>query len=199
MQLIFGEDRPLTPEEKAKAEQREAKIQREASPVILARTARWSDHRMLPDKSLPLAIRPQPTHFDNVLADWHVGYLNASREFEAPYELQQDLKQQVPQSILRDIYRPTRASTQVELVVHDFELDPGGRKAWAATKEGLVREPIPSIALSSEVFEREQRRRRRFLSRAWKPYLSDSAPRFHTPQDVQEIDNGATLDDDDDG
>lgn len=182
--MFFGELRELTPEEKAAQEQFKARIRRDADARILARVDRWLNPRMLPSRDLPQALRPQPTHFDNVLTDWHVGYLSVREPDpeEVPRELIQDLAERAPQAILRDIYRPVHRETFVERTVHEIEWDPAGQRAIAEAKEGLKREPLPQLESSVALVMTEQRRRRRFMNRPWLPYRPDDAPRFHTPQ-----------------
>jgi len=184
MNLFFGEIRELTPEERAAHEQFNGRIRRDADPRILQRIERWLQPRLLPSSQVPQAIRPQKTHFDDVLHDWHVGYLAIREGGEAPHELRQDLAQRVPQAILRDIYRPVRRPTFVERTVQDTERDPAGQRALSEAKKGLVREPLPEIGSSVVAMVTEQRRRRRLLSRRWLPYRPDDAPRFHTPQNM---------------
>jgi hypothetical protein len=109
VKFVLGGDGTLTEEAKREIAQREARIRKDADPLVLRRIQRWEDHGMLPNRKstappppLPQALRPQPTHFDR-LADWYCGYLGVRQDYEVPYELQQDLKQSVPQAILRDI------------------------------------------------------------------------------------------------
>jgi hypothetical protein len=182
MNLFFGEVRELTPEERAAQEQFAARIRRDADPRILRRVERWLQPRLLPAREVPQALRPQKTHFDDVLHGWHVGYLAVREGGEPPHELRQDLAQRVPQAILRDIYRPVRRQTFVERTVHETERDPGGQRALAEAKKGLEREPIPEIESSVVAMIVELRRRRRLRARTWLPYRPDDAPRFHTPQ-----------------
>lgn len=180
--MFFGELRELTKEEKAAQDQFNARVRRDADARILARIERWLNPRMLPERALPQALRPQPTHFDNILSDWHAGYLAVRELEEIPHELRQDLTERAPQAILRDIYRPVRRDTFVERTMHEIEWDPAGRRALAEAKQGLVREPLPQLESSVVLMMAEQRRRRRVLSRPWLPYRPDDAPRFHTPQ-----------------
>ncbi len=184
MNLFFGEIRELTPEERAAQEQFSARIRRDADPRILRRVERWLQPRLLPAREVPQAIRPQKTHFDDVLHDWHTGYLAVREGGDAPHELRQDLAQRVPQAILRDIYRPVRRQTFVERIPHETERDPAGQKALAEAKKGLQREPIPEIGSSVVAMVTDLRRRRRLRSRPWLPYRPDDAPRFHTPQNM---------------
>src|SRR5438132_14291618 len=100
MNFVLGDPRPLTPEEVDQREQTRKRVSKNADPALLGRIDRWIHHRMLEaPPSLPMALRPQPTHFDR-LADWYAGYLGVRGEVEIPYELSRDLKQGVPQAIL---------------------------------------------------------------------------------------------------
>jgi hypothetical protein len=182
MAISLGGEPPSAEQLLAQA-QAQQRIRDSADPVILKRVERWIAHRMVPlNPRLPLAIRPQPTHFER-LADWYAGYLGVRGEFEAPYELRRDLKEAVPQSVLRDVYRPVRSEQQVEPVRHELNLDPGGRSALAEARAALVREPIPTIQPSLLVVIREQRRRRRFVNRPWPSFRADEAPRSYSDQD----------------
>ncbi len=184
MAIFFGEVRELTKEEVAAQQQFEARIRRDADPRILRRADRWLQPRMLPSRELPQALRTVRTHFDDVLHDWHVGYLSVNEGGEAPYELRQDLAQCVPQAILRDIYRPVHRPSFVEKTLHEGVRDPVGQEALAEMKKSLQRDPVPEVDSTVVAMVREQRRRRRLLSRRWLPYRADDEPRFHTPQSM---------------
>jgi hypothetical protein len=193
----------LSEEEKREIAQRQERIRKDADPLVLRRSARWEDHGMLPNRKstappppLPMAIRPQPTHFDR-LADWRCGYLGVRQEFETTYEQQQDLKECVPQAILRDIYRPVK-NPQVEWERHGLELDPGGRNGMAEAKKAQQREPLPAPISALAVFVSEQLRRRRFKNTPWQPQRPDSTPRHYSAQDHIHYNEVATLPTDDD-
>jgi hypothetical protein len=176
---------PLSDEDKRAIAQRQERIRKDADPALLARAARWEQGRGLPrPRMLPQALRPQPTHFDDVLHDWRTGYLGVRDQYEAPYELQRDLKQCVPQSVLRDLYRPVR-SFFVEPTHHELGLV-GAEAIASALKEArasLVREPVPVIEPALAAVVAEQRRRRRLLATPWQSLRPDSAPRRYSEQD----------------
>lgn len=187
MRILLGAG-PLTEQDKREIEQRHERIRRDADPLLLKRIHRWEDHRMLPGRKstappppLPMALRPQPTRFDR-LADWYCGYLGVRDDFEVPYETQQDLKQAVPQAILRDIYRPVKQMT-IEWERHEFELDPGGRRGLAEAKAAQQREPMPRPISSLAIVAAEQRRQRRFKAMPWQAVRPDTAPRRYSEQD----------------
>jgi hypothetical protein len=145
--------------------------------ALLQRLSRWIHHGMVPlNPTLPMALRPQPTHFDRV-SDWYAGYLGVRGEVEQPYELNRDLKERAPQALLRDTYRPIRCQGGVPPAYHELDLDPGGRRALAEARQGLVRQPIPTIEPVLLDVINEQRRRRRFLDRPWQSFLKDNEPR----------------------
>ena len=191
----------LTDEDRAAIAQRQERIRKDADPQLLRRIARWEDHHMLPNRKsteppapLPMALRPQPTHFDR-LADWYCGYLGVRQEFETSYEQQQDLKQCVPQAILRDIYRPVK-NPQFEWEYNGLDIDPGGRKGTAEAKKALQRDPLPTLVPAVAVFAAEQRRRRRLKNNPWMPQRPDSTPRRYSEQDHIHYNEVDSLDDD---
>jgi hypothetical protein len=195
----LGGDGPVSAEDRQAAEQREARIRRDADPLVLRRTDRWLKGRMLPTpKPLPMALKPQKTHFDS-LADWNCGYLGVRDEYDISYELRQDLKQAVPQSILRDVYRPIHRP-QVELTYHNLERDPGARLAYAEAKAAQKREPVPVVEPGLLTIVQEQQRRRRFLNSPWPSHFPDSAPRrvYSQEGNIRYIEVDGSDDDDDD-
>ena len=184
MEFFLGEPAELSPEDRAKREQFNARVSRDADPKILARITRWEEHKMVPlSPSLPAAIRPQATHFDK-LSDWYAGYLSVRGEQELPHALREDLKQSVPQAILRDFFRPAKEAF-VELGRHDLDIDPGGRKAWAEARAAQKREPLPTVEPVLLVVVAVQRRRHRMHNIPWLPFRPDEAPRKYTEQDLR--------------
>jgi len=177
MNFILGEPGPLSAEELERRAKAQQHLADSADPALLRRIDRWIQHRMVPlNPSLPMAVRPQRTHFDR-LADWYAGYLGVRAEYEPPYELTRDLKERVPQALLRDIYRPVRSQSMVEPHYHELDLDPAGQRALAEARQALVREPIPTIEPVLLDVIAEQRRRRRFLEQPWASFHPDNAPR----------------------
>lgn len=185
MAFTPGGSRPLKEEDKQALAQRQARLQKDVDPLLMRRVGRWEDRRRQPTPpSLPLALRPQGTRFDDVLHGWHVGYLGVRGEYDMPFELQRDLKECVPQSVLRDLYRPVR-NFFVEPEAHELGLL-GVRAISEALKEAraaLTREPIPVIEPTLLVLVGEQQRRRRFLATPWQTLKPDSAARRYSEQD----------------
>lgn len=185
MAFVPGGLGPLSEDDKRSIAQRQERIRKDADPAVLARSARWEKGRGLPrPRTLPQAFRPQSTRFDDVLHDWHAGYLGVRGEFEAPYELTRDLKECVPQSVLRDLYRPVR-NFFVDPAQHELGLV--GADAIAGllkeAKAALIREPIPVIEPALAAVIEEQRRRRRLMATPWQALRPDSAPRRYSDQD----------------
>ena len=205
MRFQLGGDGTLSEADKREIAQRQERIRKDADPLLLRHLRRWEEHRMLPERlstepprPLPMAIRPQPTHFDR-LADWYCGYLGVRQEHETSYETQQDLKRAVPQAILRDIYRPVKQHT-IEWEHAGVDIDPGGRRAMAEAKAAQKREPLPAPVSALAVVAAEQRRQRRLRATPWQAQRPDSAPRRYSDQDhirYNEVELDPSSDDDD--
>jgi hypothetical protein len=194
---LGGDSGQVTAEDLEEKRQARLRVSKNADPSILARIDRWIHHRMVPiNPTLPMALREQKTHFDR-LADWYCGYLGVRAEFEPSYEQSQDLKECVPQAVLRDIYRPVRGSIMVEPYYHDLQLDPGGRNGLKEARAALKREPLPTVEPAILDIVAEQRRRRRFLKRPWQSFRPDDAPRRFTDQDTGLLADARTAEPDD--
>lgn len=179
MKFVLGGDEPVSPQDRAEIDQRQQRIRQEADPGILARIHRIEQHPMVPrPRELPRALRGMSTHFDDPLRQWHVGFL-AVNDFEIPYEMARDLKECVPQSILRDIFRPT---TNFEFMLEPLEIekDRTGAEAMKEAKAALLRDPVPVIESGVSAVTREQRRRRRFVGRPWQTMIADDQPRQYS-------------------
>lgn len=184
MKWQLGGDGPVTAEEIEEKRQARLRVSKSADPAVLARVERWIHHRMVPlNPSLPMALREQTTRFDRI-SDWYCGYLGVRAEFEPSFELSQDLKECVPQAVLRDIYRPVHGSPMVEPHYHDLQLDPGGRRGTLEAREAQKREPLPTIEPVILIMIEEQRRRRRFVRKPWPSFRPDDSPRRFTDQDT---------------
>jgi hypothetical protein len=201
MKFLLGGDGPVSPKDRAEQEQWQERIRQDADPGILARVRRVEHHPMLPSpRSLPMALRPMTTRFDDPLHQWHVGYLRVKDDIDLPYELQRDLHECVPQSILRDVFRPT---TSFDWTMEPLELEPDrtGAQAIAQAKAALVREPLPTIESGLSIVSAEQRRRKRFVATPWKTALRDDQPRQYYEvegviyREMSEGDGGESGDD----
>lgn len=199
MKWTLGGDGPITAEEIEEKAQARLRVSKCADPAVLARVERFIHHRMVPlNPALPMAIREQTTRFDKI-SDWYCGYLGVRAEFEPSYELSQDLRECVPQAVLRDIYRPVHGNPMVEPHYHDLQLDPGGRRGIAEAREAQKREPLPTVEPVILTMIAEQRRRRRFVRKPWPSFRPDDAPRRFTDQDTGLLkDASAPQDADDD-
>jgi hypothetical protein len=129
--------------------------------------------RMARDLGVPLRVREPALHVDP--AEWRTGFL-AVREYEVPWELEQDLHQMTPQALLRDLFRPV-----YQLFWHEreqqFTLDWGGRRAVADARAAQRREPRPELEFSTVAMSEELERHRTLLRERWQAILPDDAPR----------------------
>ena len=124
--------------------------------------------------SLPTWLRPMDTHLRP--EDWNTGFL-AVREREIPEELQADLRQRMPQALLRDLHRLVRDEGWVAREPLMERADPQGRQALAEAR--AMRQPLarPPIEPSTRVMRALQTWRRALLSERWQPLLADDDPR----------------------
>lgn len=145
-------------------------------PALLRRSARWLVPLAPLRPSLPQSWRPVKTDLADP-ARWYAGYLGVRGEQEIPWELQKDLRERVPQALLRDLFRPVQMERPVRWEPFRSGADPGGREGLREAREALVRPPPPEIEMGAQVVAREQARRRRFLRQPWQPMHQDDAPR----------------------
>lgn len=182
MRNPFDDDARLTEADLLAREQRQARVRKNADPQFLERLNRWAKRPLIRElEPLPMSIRPMATHFDN-LARWYAGYLGVRGEYEAPDELRRDLRECVPQSLLRDIYRPVRREKLVEWVYTEISRDPAGQEALAEARAARERPPVERVQSSQILMTQVLRYRRRLHEQAWKPRRPDDAPRVYSEQ-----------------
>lgn len=165
------------------------------------RVARYEAQRLLGEHEPPQVLREVKLHLEDP-HDWYAGYLGVRGEYEAPYELRRDLKERVPQALLRDLFRPVMPDPkgQVERVplgnarAIDGEsgvnaegegaesratpqAGPRGPRATVRAAMALLRQPLPEIISSVILLEEEKRIRQRLLRTPWQPHHPDHAPR----------------------
>ena len=68
--------------------------------------------------------------------DWRAGFLRADRERDIPMELQNDLRENMPQALLRDLYRPVHEERWIERELVEGTGDRGGLAAMQAARDG---------------------------------------------------------------
>lgn len=155
------------------------RLEEQADPKLLALSSRHENANLVPlSPSLPQSWRPVRTLLEDPHT-WYAGYLGVLGELDLPMELKADLRERVPQSLLRDVFRPIYATDYVDRIPLDVGLDPGGRQALKEGRQGLVRDPLPVIEPLVEEVIAEQERRRRFLQKPWPTYHEDNAPRVY--------------------
>lgn len=145
-------------------------------PVLVRALARVEQPMIPLDPKLPQSWRPVKTYLEDPAA-WYAGYLRVKGEIEPPWELRRDLKERVPQALLRDMLRPAYPDRPVRWERRESGVDHGGRQALKEAREALLRAPAPEIEAGTVVVAREQARRRAFLLQPWAATLPDDAPR----------------------
>src|SRR5205823_967357 len=68
--------------------------------------------RLTRDWSVPVNVREPKLHVEP--EGWRAGYLRVGEEREIPMQLQNDLRENMPQALLRDLFRPVREKRWVE-------------------------------------------------------------------------------------
>lgn len=163
-------------------------------PALLAQLQRWERPMVPMDPALPHSWRPVKTYVADPTA-WYAGYLSIRADLEIPWELRRDLRERVPQALLRDMFRPSHRERPVEWVHRDSGIDAGARQAVQEGRAALLREPAPVIEMGAEVVAQEQARRRAFLRRPWQATLPDEAPRVHyTEAEILRVTYGGAED-----
>lgn len=130
--------------------------------------------RMRRQPSLPSYVRAPRLHLDP--ADWGAGFLRL-RERELPMELQSDLRQLMPQALLRDLYRPVPEVGWVERAVIAGTGDRGGFGAMQAARAARTRAPLPRLESAMKTVRAYQTWRRHLMAERWQPILGDDEPR----------------------
>ena len=142
--------------------------------------ARCDEHvrrgeRLVRDWSMPTWVRPPRLHLEP--ADWRTGFLRADREREIPFELTEDLRQTMPQALLRDLYRPVREERWVEREL----VEGSGRADGVAVMQEVreARRPPPLVRVGSvlRAVREHQAWRRALVSEPWRPAKRDDEPR----------------------
>jgi len=122
--------------------------------------------RMVRDWSMAGTLRPPKLHLDP--SDWRAGYLRADRERDIPMELSADLHENMPQALLRDLYRPDFPERFImrELVEGS---ERGALPALREAREARQKPPLPRIASTLGVVREYQTWRRGLVAERWKP------------------------------
>jgi hypothetical protein len=122
--------------------------------------------RMVRDWSVASVLRPPKLHLEP--DDWGAGFLRADRERDIPMALSTDLHENMPQALLRDLYRPEYEERFIEREI----VEGSGRSAFPALREAREAQrkpPLPRIGSSLGAVREYQTWRRGLLAECWKP------------------------------
>src|SRR5947208_132983 len=101
------------------------RLEETLDPILQQRLRRWDERPLAPLRpSLPQSFREVVLHL--VPRDWYAGYLGVRDELEVPWELRRDLRERVPQAMLRDVHRLEYRERAVGREPVDLGLDQGG-------------------------------------------------------------------------
>ena len=157
-------------------------LQRVADGELLRRVAGHEQVSLIPliPEEKPLTRPVREARQLLVPRDWYAGYLGVRDEFQAPWELRKDLRERVPQALLRDLFRPVwqerpREWEPVETGAGLPDKDQSCRaEVMARVRE---RRSLPELSLSMDAMRDAQRDWRRLREEPWQPKLRDDAPR----------------------
>lgn len=129
--------------------------------------------RMVRDWSLPLNLRETKTHLDP--DDWRTGFLRADRERDIPAQLTSDLRQNMPQALLRDLFRPVYDERWVAREIVEGTGDRGGFAAMREAREARRKPELPRIESALGAVRAYQTWRRAMVAERWRPFKDDPA------------------------
>jgi hypothetical protein len=127
--------------------------------------------RLARDWSVATKLRAPKTHLDP--ADWRAGFLRAERERDIPTELQSDLRENLPQALLRDLYRPVHEVGFVERELVEGTADRGGFAAMREARAARRVAPLPRVESLTRAVREYQAWRRALVAERWQPYRRD--------------------------
>jgi hypothetical protein len=129
--------------------------------------------RMVNEHSLPTWAGQLPFHLEP--SDWRTGFLNVY-EWNLSPEVHHNLKECLPQALLRDLFRPdfTTQWSPRELM---FELDPGGVKALKDARDARKLDPVPYVPPMVNEVMHHKHAWRKIVGDRWLPFLDDNEPR----------------------
>jgi hypothetical protein len=130
--------------------------------------------RLRREPSLPTVLRAPRTHLDP--ADWRTGYLQVSEREISP-ELRNDLRELMPQALLRDLYRPVHEVGWVERGIVEGTEDRGGFGAMDEARAARKLPPLERIEPTLRTVRAFQTWRRALYEERWQPVLADDEPR----------------------
>jgi hypothetical protein len=128
--------------------------------------------RLTRDWSVPTHLRAPRLHVEP--ADWRAGFLRVEDEREIPMELQNDLRQNMPQALLRDLYRPVHEERWVERELIEGTGDRGGHAAMQLAREARETPDLPRIEPAVRAVLEYRAWRRQLLAERWQPFRPDA-------------------------
>ena len=131
--------------------------------------------RLARDWSMPIRARAPKLHVEP--ADWRAGYLRVADEREIPMELQNDLRQNLPQALLRDLYRPVHEERWVEREILEGTGDRGGFSAMHEARAARRPPALPRVEPLVRAVLEYQAWRRGLMAERWQPFRRDDEPR----------------------
>lgn len=127
--------------------------------------------QLVRDWSVPTNLRAQKTHLDP--EDWRTGFLRVERERDIPVELQNDLHQNMPQALLRDLYRPVHEERWIAREIVEGTADRGGFGAMHEARAARTIPPLPRVEPVTRVVREYQNWRRALVAERWQPFRRD--------------------------
>jgi hypothetical protein len=127
--------------------------------------------RFVRDWSVPTNVREPKLHLEP--DDWRAGYLRADREREIPPELESDLRQNLPQALLRDLYRPEHEERWIEREIVEGSGDRGGVAAMQAVRDARKLPALPYVEPLTRAVRDYQKWRRALIAERWQPFRRD--------------------------
>ena len=120
--------------------------------------------RLARDWSMPLRARPPRPNLDP--ADWRTGFLRVDRERDIPYQLSVDLHENMPQALLRDLYRPVHESRWIERQVVEGS-ERASMHAMREVRQARKLPELPRVESSLRAVVEHQAWRRALIAAPW--------------------------------
>lgn len=120
--------------------------------------------RLTRDWSMAERAPPPRSHLEP--ADWRTGFLRADREREIPYQLNNDLHENMPQALLRDLYRPVHESRWVERAIVEGS-ERGSPNAMREVRQARTLPELPRVESGLRAVLEHQSWRRALMAAPW--------------------------------
>jgi hypothetical protein len=124
------------------------------------------------DWSVPSNLRPVRLHVEP--EGWRAGFLRVEDEREIPMQLTNDLRQNMPQALLRDLYRPVLENRWVQREEIEGTGDRGGFAAMRAARDARKLPELPHVESLGRAVREFQAWRRGLLAERWQPFVPDA-------------------------